>query len=110
MKWLVFLVSTLALCAPSEAFTSYLANGHYLRWDLQTPGLYSANLVNPATHAIRLYLASDAYSAAHKDAELNAVRACFDQWQSVPGTSVRFEEAGFVSPGVDLKQDGANVI
>jgi hypothetical protein len=110
MKWFVALLSAFFINVPLEAFTSYVANGHYLRWDLQNPGLYSPNLVNPATRAIRFYIASDAYSGVNREAELNAVRACFDQWQSVPGTAVRFEFAGLSTPGLELKQDGTNVI
>ena len=69
------------------------------------------NVVNPATKAIRYFLASDAYSAANAAAELNAVRAAFAQWQAVPGTVLKFEDAGVVAPGVDVNtSDNQNVV
>jgi hypothetical protein len=71
----------------------------------------STNVVNPVTKAIRYYIASDAFSAANRDKEINAVRACFDQWQSVPGCQVRFEFAGLISPdGLDTRFDNRNVV
>ncbi|MBU6402910.1 MAG: matrixin family metalloprotease, partial [Verrucomicrobia bacterium] len=44
-------------------------------------------------------------------AELNAVRAAFAQWQAVPGSILKFEDAGLVAPGVDVNPyDDTNVI
>ncbi|MBT3615527.1 MAG: matrixin family metalloprotease, partial [Verrucomicrobia bacterium] len=44
-------------------------------------------------------------------AELNAIRSAVGQWQSVPGTILKFEEAGLVPPGVDINgDDNTNVV
>ncbi len=86
--------------------------GQRQRWNLLTPvaGL-STNSVNTNTHSIRYFLASDAFSTTNTAAELNAVRASFAQWQSVPGTHLKFEDAGLVAPGVDINtSDGTNVV
>jgi hypothetical protein len=86
--------------------------GQPRRWILDRPvnGL-STNIVNPTTGAIRYFLASDAYSGGNRIAELNAIRASFAQWQSVPGTRLRFEEGGLLDPPVDVNiNDRTNVI
>jgi hypothetical protein len=89
-------------------------------WDLVTPEAHvgrsaripvSTNVVNPMTRAIRFFLAADAYSPTNTAAELNAVRAAFAQWQAAPGTLLKFEDAGLVAAGVDVKEvDGTNVV
>ena len=78
-------------------------------------GLAHTNVVNPAIKAVRYFIASDAYSStnfpARREAEIAAVQACFDQWQSVPGSSLKFEFAGFISPnGIDVRRDNTNVV
>lgn len=97
-------------CGKSHAFVFYpVANG-VLKWNVDSPAL-SPSSVNPQTKAIRYYIAADAYSVANQAREINAVRACFDQWQSIPGTTVRFEFAGLISPeNLDTKYDGTNVV
>lgn len=81
-----------------------------MRWNIDS-GTTHTNVVNPTTQAIRYYIASDAFSAANRDAEIAAVKACFDQWQSVPGTRLRFEFAGLISPvGLDIRRDNTNVV
>jgi len=103
---IVFLFSTVS----GNAFVSYYNNGHVLRYNLTSPNANS-NVVNPATKSIRFYIASDAYSSANRDAELNAVRASFAQWQSIPGTTLRFEDAGLLAPGIELDpNDHTNVV
>src|SRR2546421_132652 len=90
-----------AAAASLHAFVFYPVGNAVLKWNLDSP-LLKPTTVNPVTKAIRYYIASDTYSEANRTNEINAIRACFDQWQSVPGTSVRFEFAGFVSPdGLD---------
>jgi hypothetical protein len=98
---------------PVSAFVSSLTvTGKVKHWDLiSLPAGVSTNIVNPVTRSIRYYLASDGWSASNTAAELNAVRASFDQWQAVPGTILKFEFAGFVAPGVDINtSDHSNVI
>jgi hypothetical protein len=112
------LVFVSSFCA--RAFVVDLnSNGDPLRWHLNplepsdppNPGGVHTNVVNPVTKAIRYFLASDAYSSTNAAAELNAVRASFAQWQSVPGTVLKFEDAGLVAPGVDVNtSDNQNVV
>src|SRR4051812_26777286 len=115
VRWLktLFAGSLFAVCPTcwkSEAFVFYPTGGGVLKWNVNSPAL-SPSAVNPATKAIRYYIAADAYSVANQAKEINAVRACFDQWQSIPGTAVRFEFAGVISPeNLDTKYDGTNVV
>ncbi|MGZ8900190.1 MAG: carboxypeptidase regulatory-like domain-containing protein [Limisphaerales bacterium] len=97
-------------CSNAFSFVFYPVGNQPLRWNVAN-GLAHANIVNPVTKAVRYYIASDAYSAANRDAEIAAVQACFDQWQSVPGSALKFEFAGFISPtGLDIKRDNTNVV
>lgn len=76
-----------------------------------TLGMYPPTLFDQNTRAVRYYLGGDAWSAANRDAELNAIRAAFDQWQSVPGTIIRFEEGGLKEPPADVNTgDGFNMV
>ena len=86
--------------------------GQPLRWNLATPDTTTGtNVVNPVTKAVRFFIAADAYSAANREAELNAVRACFDQWQAIPGTLLKFEEGGLIDGPVDINNfDFTNVV
>jgi len=86
--------------------------GNDRHWDLVNlnPSV-STNVVNPATRAIRYFLAADAYSATNTDAELNAIRASFAQWQAIPGTLLKFEDAGLVTGVTDVNNlDNVNTI
>jgi hypothetical protein len=95
------------------AFVYYPVGNQPLRWNVGN-GLAHTNVVNPVTKAVRYFIASDAYSttsATRREAEIAAVQACFDQWQSVPGSALKFEFAGFVSPnGIDVRRDNTNVV
>jgi hypothetical protein len=104
------LFALLLWVSTGAAFVFYPVANQPLRWNVAN-GLAHTNVVNPATKAVRYFIASDAYSAAHREAEIAAVQACFDQWQSVPGSSLKFEFAGFVSPnGIDVRRDNTNVV
>ncbi|SVC87357.1 uncharacterized protein METZ01_LOCUS340211, partial [marine metagenome] len=82
-----------------------------LRWRLdELDPRVDPNVVNRDTRAIRYYLARDAWSEQNAEAELNAVRTAIGQWQSVPGTVLKFEEAGLVTAGVDVGRDNTNVV
>ena len=86
-------------------FVPYIdGDGNVLRWNVAGVA-YDSRLVNPTTKAIRYYLATDAWSSGNRDAELNAVRASFAQWQGVPGTSLRFEDAG-LAPKAEVIASG----
>src|SRR5206468_2589031 len=62
--------------------------------------------------AIRFYIGTKTYTDANRTAELNAVRAAFAQWQAIPGTTIKFEEAGFAPAGLQdiVLGDGTNSI
>jgi len=94
----------------AHAFVTFPVGSRTLQWNVNSPGNHP-NSVNPATKAVRYYIASDAYSEANRTNEINAVRACFDQWQSITGSHLRFEFAGLISPvGLDLRFDNTNVV
>src|SRR5262245_27161053 len=88
------------------------SSGAPLRWHLDPPDPdVHRNLVNRVSKAVRFFLAADAFWTTNTAAELNAVRAAFGQWQSIPGTILKFEDAGLVSPGVDVNtSDNRNVV
>jgi len=100
--------------APSaHAFVTYAnQSGQLLRWKLSVPSSFvHTNVVNRNTKAIRYFVASDLYSQANRTAELNAVRACFGQWESVPNTILKFEEGGMIGAGADINTaDNTNVV
>jgi hypothetical protein len=81
-------------------------------WDLTNlPATVSPNSVNRTTRAVRYFMASDAYSTTNTQAELNALRACFAQWQSISNTILKFEEGGLVAPrGTIDTADNTNVL
>jgi hypothetical protein len=114
MKTALVLASALltASITSSQAFVSYVNSaGNVLRWNLVSPNpAVHTNVLNRSSKAIRYFVAADAFSPANRTNELNAVRACFGQWQSVPGTILKFEEGGLLGPGADVKQDNTNVI
>jgi hypothetical protein len=97
----------------SQAFNfNYNASGNVEHWSFNPadPGV-STNVLNGNTHAIRFYIAADAYSTTNTANELNAVRNSFGQWQSVPNTIIKFEDAGLVAPGYDVNtSDNTNVV
>jgi len=111
-RWLA-IAAALGLAHAATAFVLFKNdNGQALRWRLDDlDPLVHPNVVNRDTRAIRYYLAKDAWSAKNAEAELNAIRAAIGQWQSVPGTILKFEEAGLVLPGVDVNgEDNTNVV
>jgi hypothetical protein len=98
---------------PARGFVQGTDDQHQLlRWQLDPPHpSVHTNVVNPGTRAIRYFLASDGYSAQNTAAELNAIRAAFDQWASVPGTGLRFEDAGLAAPASDVNtEDDRNLV
>lgn len=96
-----------------RGFVSYVnESGRVLRWNLVSPPAFvHTNVVNRSTKSIRYFISANAYSEANRAAELKAVRACFGQWQSVPGTILKFEEAGLIAGPVDINtSDNTNVV
>ena len=106
-------VILLAGAATSPGFDfNYNSSGNAAHWAFNPPdpGI-STNVFDRNTHAIRFYIASDGFSTTNTAAELNAVRNCFGQWQSVPNTIVKYEDAGLVAPGYDVNtSDNSNVV
>ncbi len=88
------------------------SSGHARRWNFAPDGpAIQTNVFNPQTQAIRFFVASDAYSKTNTAAEWDAVRASFGQWQSIPGTILKFEDGGRAAPGADINTaDGTNLI
>ena len=107
----VLTIFSMLLAHSCGAFVfSRTAAGNVRKWQLENLNLnVHTNSLNRSTRAIRYYLG--AYSATNTAAELNALRVAFDQWQLVPGTSLRFEEAGLTPAGIDVNlSDSSNVI
>ena len=106
-------VISIFLATTAGAFVlDFNASNQARQWSLVTPPVsVPTNSVNRTTKAIRYFIASDGYSTTNTAAELNAVRASFAQWQSIPGILLKFEEGGLVAPGIDVKvDDGTNVV
>ena len=111
-RWLA-IAAALGLAQAAMAFVLFKNDdGQALRWRLDDlDPLVHPNVVNRDTRAVCYYLAKDAWSAKNAEAELNAIRSAVGQWQSVPGTILKFEEAGLVPPGVDINgDDNTNVV
>ncbi len=107
------IIAALGLAQAAKGFVLFKNdNGEALRWRLDDLNpLVHPNVVNRDTRAIRYYLARDAWSAKNVEAELNAIRAAIGQWQSVPGTILKFEEGGLLPPGVDIDgEDNTNIV
>lgn len=107
MKRCLLLGLTLGAILPARGFSLfYDANNKPARWDFANvnnendPGNF-----NNGSKAIRFWIGSDTASAANRTAELNAIRASFAQWQAIPGTVLKFEEAGVTTTGVDINLD-----
>jgi hypothetical protein len=109
--WRVLFLTVLAVNGwQANGFVFYRVAGNILRWNVNNPGMHP-DVVNPTTKAVRYYIASDGYSTTNQANEIAAIRAAFDQWQSVPGTSLRFEFAGLLPPdGLDTIFDNRNVV
>jgi hypothetical protein len=121
MRSLRTILSLFALVAISSGARAFVGNinssGNYWRWNLDNPDpSISDTAFNRQTKAIRFYIGKEAYSTQNREAEYNAVRSCFNQWQSVPGTALKFEEGGFLSnPDINTGDntnagDGTNVV
>lgn len=97
-----------------HAYVAKLDNsGAAWKWSLKPPFPSSVptNSLNRSTRAIRYYLHAAGWSETNRQRELNAVRAAFDQWQSIPHTTIRFEEAGVLTGEIDVNtEDGTNVV
>lgn len=108
MKRALLILAALAAAASSQGFVAYYYEGNVARWDLNYA--YHANLFNPATKAIKFYIGGP-YNPNNPTPERNAIRAAFAQWQAIPGTVLKFEEAGLAPTGAPINaEDNQNVI
>ncbi len=110
-RWLA-VTAALGLTNAAMAFVLFKnEDGKPRRWRLdELDPLVHSNVVNRDTRAIRYYLARDAWSEQNAEAELNAVRSAFGQWQSIPSTVLKFEEGGLVTASMDVGEDHTNVV
>ncbi len=95
----IFWLPALAFTLPCQAFVLKSSeSGNPTLWQ-------SSRLPD----GIPYYIQDSAYSESNREAELEAVRACFDQWQSVPGSDLKFKFKGLVTSGFDIDlTDGTN--
>jgi hypothetical protein len=102
----------LGSAAASAFVAEYDSAGHPRRWNFATSdGSVSTNVFNPKAKAIRFQLATDAYSATHRAAELTSLRAAFAEWQAISGTILKFEEGALAPAGMDINtMDNTNVV
>ncbi len=82
-------------------------------WDFEPP--YNQFVLPDAfdrqTGEILYYLGLPTYSEENQKAELDAIRAAFDIWESVPDTRLRFREAGTLTGDLDINlEDGKNLV
>lgn len=88
------------------------ATGVVRRWALEVPdNRVKPSSVNAATRAIIYRLDPAGYSAAGAVAELQSIRAAFDQWQAISGARVKFEEGPGIPGVTDVNsQDHTNSV
>lgn len=98
---------------PSHAFVSNKnESGQSRRWILSTStGQGDAGVPAIGREEIPYFISAAGFSRTNTAAEINAIRASFDQWQSVPNTSLRFKEIGLLSGMVDVNpNDNTNLV
>ena len=117
MKAAIRIILTLLVLLAGAAITRAFVvksdrTGVGRHWNLLAPdNSTSTNVINRTTRAVRYMLASDSCSATNTAAGLDSVRAAFAQWQAVPGTYLKFEDAGLVLPPVDINtSDHTNMV
>ena len=95
----------LPLPAPEDLEVKWFLDSH------PDNGPYPSTIFNQNTGAIRYHLGAETYSEENAEAELDSIRVAFGQWQSVPGTALRFEEAGVIEGELDINtSDGINLV
>lgn len=102
-----------AFCPTTRAFNyAYDTNGIPRHWVFtNVVGSAPTNSFDYNTKSIRYYISSDGWSTTNTAAELNAIRNSFGQWQAIPGSVIKFEEAGLVAPGYrENTSDNTNVV
>ncbi|MSU34469.1 MAG: carboxypeptidase regulatory-like domain-containing protein [Pedosphaera sp.] len=97
------------LLQPAHGFVTRDDAGIPVRWNFNSLGEDSPDQ-NPQTLAIRFRLGRQGSGHGDTAAELAAVRASFGQWQAVPGTRIRFEDAGLVDNTSVVVNDTRNTV
>ncbi|HIG29955.1 MAG TPA: DUF1416 domain-containing protein [Verrucomicrobiales bacterium] len=106
---LLFTVSTLACQA--FVLSTDPEKKHPIKWDFSgTSTLVDPNVFDRITKTIRYYIAEDAFTEANREAELNAVKSSFDQWEAVPDTNIRFDYVGLAPADIDAITDNTNAV
>lgn len=111
--WAVAMGVAGALWTSSQAYVFEVNTaGQMRRWQLENPDTrVKTSSVNRATRAIIYRLDASGYSGTNATAELQSLRAAFDQWQGVSGTRLKFEEGPLVTGTVDVNsQDHTNTL
>ncbi|MCC7377494.1 MAG: matrixin family metalloprotease [Verrucomicrobiales bacterium] len=88
------------------------AAGQSRRWALNPPDTrVPVTSVDRTSRAILYHLDSRGFSATNTAAELDAIRAAFDQWTLVSGITLKFQEGAPLSGTQDVNgQDGLNSV
>lgn len=97
------------LLQSAHGFVTRDDSGIPVRWNFNSLGEDSPDQ-NPQTLAIRFRIGRQGSGHGDTAGELTAVRASFGQWQAVPGTRVKFEEAGLVDNTSVVVNDTRNTV
>jgi len=101
------------LLSHSQGFVSNRnETGQPRRWKLASETVLNGpDAAQPLATPIPYHIATSAFSLTNRAAEINAVRASFDQWQSIPGTSLRFSGVELAQRNPDANpNDGTNLV
>ncbi|MBL9134211.1 MAG: matrixin family metalloprotease [Verrucomicrobiales bacterium] len=105
------MVLALAVPLPTWGFVGEVnVAGQSRRWALNPiDGRVPATSVDRNTRSIIYHLDARGFSSTNTMAELDAVRAAFDQWGLVGGTHLKFQEGATLAGTQDVNgQDGVN--
>jgi hypothetical protein len=109
----IFALVLLLAALPCAAFDfMYNSTSNIAHWAIATPDSnVPTNSFDRTTHAIRYYISSDAFSTTNTSNEIIAVMNSFGQWDSIPGSIIKHEFAGFISPTYRSNlNDASNVV
>lgn len=68
-------------------------------------------VVDRTNRTVIYYVADDLFSGPGTQTELNAIKAVFDQWSAIPGSSLRYEYAGLEpAANADVNLNQKNVV
>ncbi|MDA1276112.1 MAG: carboxypeptidase regulatory-like domain-containing protein [Verrucomicrobia bacterium] len=111
--WAAAPLAVALLLSHSQGFVSNRnETGQSRRWKLSSEKVINGpDAAQPLATPIPYHIATSAFSPTNTAAEINAVRASFDQWQSIPGTSLRFSGVELAQKNPDANpNDGTNLV